>query len=357
MSKVIDSAALYFREGTSDKVYNCSLEESGGGCVVNFSYGRRGNALTSGTKTTSPVTLDKARQIYDKLVREKTGKGYRPVGDVPGGIPTVQPPATPTPSRCVLLNSIDEGEASRLMRDDAWAIQEKVDGVRFMLERGASGALKGFNRLGVEVPVPNFLRRIEFSDSFLLDGELVGDTYHVFDALQIGIDLTDEPFRRRFARLQDSDLCSEKSCMRLVKTADELCDKVSLRSEIVSSNGEGLVFKRLDARYRVGRPASGGDYLKFKFTQDCTCIVAEVNDRRSVRLSLRDGRATVNAGNVTIPPNHEVPKVGATVDVRYLYAFRESGALFQPVYLGERTDVDSKSCTVKQLKYKSEEDS
>jgi bifunctional non-homologous end joining protein LigD len=84
--------------------------------------------------------------------------------------------------------------------------------------------------------------------------------------------------------------------------------------------------------------------------------VAEINDKRSVRLSLLDGKNVVNAGNVTIPPNHKVPEVGATVDVRYLYAFKESGCLFQPVYIGERNDIDRESCTVTQLKYKPQED-
>jgi bifunctional non-homologous end joining protein LigD len=55
---------------------------------------------------------------------------------------------------------------------------------------------------------------------------------------------------------------------------------------------------------------------------------------------------------VTIPPNHDLPPVGSVVEVRYLYAFRESGALYQPVYLGQRDDVDPEECTVDQLKWK-----
>lgn len=93
--------------------------------------------------------------------------------------------------------------------------------------------------------------------------------------------------------------------IKIVATA-EGSDKRVLFDEIKEKKGEGVVFKRSSAKYRIGRPASGGDYLKFKFTADCTCIVAEVNDKRSVRLSLMDGKSVVNAGNVTIPPNHKV---------------------------------------------------
>ena len=42
---------LYYREGSSDKIYQVAIEEQNGGWVVHFAYGRRGSALTTGTKT------------------------------------------------------------------------------------------------------------------------------------------------------------------------------------------------------------------------------------------------------------------------------------------------------------------
>jgi bifunctional non-homologous end joining protein LigD len=61
----------------------------------------------------------------------------------------------------------------------------------------------------------------------------------------------------------------------------------------------------------------------------------------------------VDVGNVTIPPNKEVPAVGALVKVRYLYAFK-GGSLYQPVYIGERDDIAKSACTLSQLKFKAE---
>ena len=58
--------------------------------------------------------------------------------------------------------------------------------------------------------------------------------------------------------------------------------------------------------------------------------------------------------NVTIPPNHDLPKPGSVVEVRYLYAFKQSGAVYQPCYLGEREDIDPAGCTVAQLKHRCE---
>jgi bifunctional non-homologous end joining protein LigD len=60
----------------------------------------------------------------------------------------------------------------------------------------------------------------------------------------------------------------------------------------------------------------------------------------------------VPAGNVTIPPNQPMPGLGAVVEVRYLYAFAESGHLYQPVYLSARDDLDAADCLASQLKFK-----
>src|SRR4051794_32129201 len=103
--KLLNHVRLEFREGTSDKVYEVDLCEVGPGqFVVNFRYGRRGSALRDGSKTPAPVAQAQAQQIFDALVAEKRGKGYR---DVPGatapaaaGPPTARPaqPTAPPPA-------------------------------------------------------------------------------------------------------------------------------------------------------------------------------------------------------------------------------------------------------------------
>jgi bifunctional non-homologous end joining protein LigD len=85
-------------------------------------------------------------------------------------------------------------------------------------------------------------------------------------------------------------------------------------------------------------------------------VVAKVNAQRSVEVRLLNGQGWVPAGNVTIPPNHKVPQVGTVVEVKYLYAIPGSGSLYQPVYLGVRTDVEKHECVVSQLKFKGEDD-
>jgi hypothetical protein len=93
--RVIEQARLWFREGTSDKLYEVDLVEvATGQYVVNFRFGRRGTALKDGTKTPLPLPLDKARGVYQKLVDEKLAGGYR-TGPAPTG--PVSTPASPAP--------------------------------------------------------------------------------------------------------------------------------------------------------------------------------------------------------------------------------------------------------------------
>ncbi|HUS27888.1 MAG TPA: hypothetical protein VMZ53_05250 [Kofleriaceae bacterium] len=98
--RVIDQARLWFREGTSDKVYEVDLVEvATGQYVVNFRFGRRGGALKDGTKTSLPVSQEKARGIFTKLVDEKLAGGYAHAGQAaPPRPPPATTPLTPTVS-------------------------------------------------------------------------------------------------------------------------------------------------------------------------------------------------------------------------------------------------------------------
>ncbi|HEX2936016.1 MAG TPA: WGR domain-containing protein, partial [Bacteroidales bacterium] len=81
--KLVKQVRLFFQEGTSDKVYEIDLCESGDGYVVNFRYGRRGAHLTESTKTIFPVPLAEAEKVFNKLEQEKRNKGYNALGEAP----------------------------------------------------------------------------------------------------------------------------------------------------------------------------------------------------------------------------------------------------------------------------------
>lgn len=354
MAQIMRNASLYFREGSSDKVYHATVE---GNCLsgyfVNFQYGRRGGHMTTGSKTSSSVSLDEAVKVWEKLVNSKLAKGYRHmIDEAQGAIPQAELPETPTEIQCVLLNPVDEDECERLLDDANWVVQPKFDGVRFMLGR-KGGKVYALNRKGKTVSVPNPIAKEaeHLGDNYLLDGELVGDVLYIFDILEMdGTCLRSSPVEERSKNLgKFLDDLDEESCLWAIPiTQGE--NKRKLHKRLVKEQREGIVFKRLGSRYSVGRPASGGNYLKFKFYSTCSCEVSKINMKRSV--SLRMGCGT-EVGNVTIPANHDIPKAGDVVEVRYLYAYK-GGSLYQPIYLGLRDDVDPDH--VDTLKFKSEEE-
>ena len=358
MNAVSDAAervALYYREGSSDKVYQAAIEPAGNQFVVNFAYGRRGSTMTTGTKTSSPVDYPAAKKIYAKLVGEKKAKGYT---EGANGAPYQHAEKQASGILPQLLNPVDEAEVKLLLRDDNYCAQEKFDG-KHLLVRKQDDDLEGINKKGFVVGLPQTvaseLRSV--TGSFIPDGESIGDDYHAFDLLEYnGENLRVLPYRIRLARLIDLLLLtrSDFKHIRLVETAFSTQQKTTLWERLKRENREGIVFKRLDAPYVPGRPNSGGPQLKFKFVATVSAVVAKINVQRSVELSLFNGRSLVSCGNVTIPANHEIPTVGTVVDARYLYAYRDSLALYQPVYLGPRDDVDPGECLVSQLKFKAE---
>ncbi len=350
----MESITLYFRQGSSDKVYQAGIAPQDGGFVVTFAYGRRGTTLQTGTKTSTPVTHDEARRIYEKLVAEKTAKGYTP-GE--SGTPYQHTEREQQTSGILpqLLNPIEVEAAARLTTDPMWCVQEKFDGRRRLIRKHADG-VDGINRKGLIVPLPEpvALAAAELPGTFVLDGECVGNTLVVFDLLELhGTDYRGLPYRNRLFTLMQI-VPGHGPHLRSPETAFDTAHKVEFIQRMRNDSKEGIVFKKLGGAYLPGCPQSGGDALKLKFVETASFIVSAINAKRSVSLGLWRGNALVPAGNVTIPPNQEVPRAGAVVEVRYLYAFSESGFVYQPVYLGERDDIAPAECVVSQLKFKPE---
>lgn len=351
----MEKITLYFKQGSSDKVYQTGIEAKDGGYVVNFAYGRRGTTLQTGTKTQAAVDYDAAKGIYDKLIKEKQAKGYT-VGEE--GTPYSNTENANSGVRCQLLNPIEENEVHEFINNPAFCAQEKYDGRR-MLIRKIGTNIEGINRKGILIGVPETICKSAqaFERNFIIDGEAVGDVLYVFDVLSINNqDVRDLPYIDRHIRLLNLLASAQQRFIQLAETAFKTADKAELLDRLQTQKREGVVFKRLVAPYVADRPNTGGDQLKHKFYETASFIVGKINGKRSVSLKLLNGKSFVSAGNVTIPTNHEVPSPGTVIEVRYLYAFKESGCVFQPVYLGKRDDIDPGNCLVKQLKYKAEQE-
>jgi len=348
-----ESISLAFVQNGSDKVYHCQLESSGDGYTVNFQFGRRGNALSTGSKTAEPLPYEKAKKVYDALVKSKIGKGYSP-GDA--GTPFV---GTENAGRVSgidvqLSNAITESDVQALLRDPDWVAQEKIDGVRRPFQFGIDPPL-GVNKKGLTVALPCVtayaLNALNMdAGRTTLDAELVGEVLYVFDVLELyDADVRAQPLGKRLDILE---ALSFNDNVRLLPTARTTAQKVALLERVKRDNGEGVVFKRLGAAYSPGRPNSMGDSRKFKLVESVTVRCVGVNPgKRSVGIEMRDAEGNCQSvGNVTIPPSATLPQAGDLLEILYLYAM-PGGALIQPVYKSARADQDDADC-ISQLKLK-----
>ena len=361
----VEETVLSYREGASDKVYQMQLVEvSPGAFQVQVQYGRRGATLASLSKPPQPTTQEKAKKVYDTLFKEKYGKGYRPMDGVAAS-QMVLADKELTLHRPQLLNPVADQDVPALVNDANWWMQEKYDGHRRMMDADAAGKLGSINRKGERVAFPvaveQALSVLKLPTPWRVDGELIGDTYVIFDVLEWGgASLEALPVRERVDYMDKIKALVVKaktkaSALHVAETYKDSKAKAAFLQEAKDRHLEGVVFKRVDAPYVPGRPASGGSQQKCKFVQMATCRVQELHDtKRSVQLELQTTSGVWRGvGSVTIPVNFTIPSKGALVEIRYLYAYPQ-GALAQPVYLGERDDVDVNACMESQLRFKQE---
>ncbi|EMM97002.1 ATP-dependent DNA ligase-like domain protein [Leptospira interrogans serovar Zanoni str. LT2156] len=350
-STELNKISLYYQGDGSDKVYHVNIDPEGDGYVVHFAFGRRGSSLQTGTKTSKPVSYEAAQKIMRQLVNSKMAKGYT---EIESGTPYLHSTKEERVSgvHCQLLNPIDEEELSTYVEDDQYGAQEKLDGNRMMI-RKIGDNVEGINRKGLIIAISQILHdhSLSFSEDFILDGEVIGDVFFPFDIFsKDGKDIQHLPYQERYAILE-SILKDQDEIFHIVKLVKSTKGKKVLLEELREKQKEGIVFKDLNAPYKAGRPSSKGSQIKFKFYETATVSVETVNLKRSVSMRLYNGNEWVSVGNVTIPINFAIPKENDIIEVRYLYAYK-GGSLYQPTYLGVRTDADENDCDLKQLKYK-----
>src|SRR5260370_27081809 len=185
-----DRLELYFQQGSSDKVYHLQLEGAQDQWSVQAQWGRRGSALQSDVKVSS-TTYEEARRVYDRILREKTGKGYQIAqattngnAAISVGLPASKEHSGHTPE---LLTPIEEPDALRLAQDVSWWFQQKFDGRRLAVQK-ADGKYFGINKLGQIVPIDSRLSEslnLVQAQDFLADGEITDSRFYICDLLSV----------------------------------------------------------------------------------------------------------------------------------------------------------------------------
>jgi len=145
--------SLWCQEGGSDKTYTLWVEKEGNGYWLKFLYGPRGGTQKPGTKNKAAFTIEKAEAEYDKLLKEKLAKGYKPMGEnVPEYLEVKE--AKDAGVRPMLLTPDAEENLEEYIKSDDWCAQEKMNGKRIMIQSAPNGRIVGVNRRGLECPIP-----------------------------------------------------------------------------------------------------------------------------------------------------------------------------------------------------------
>jgi bifunctional non-homologous end joining protein LigD len=354
-----EKAEMHFQQGSSDKVYHLQLENLQGQWSVHAHWGRRGSALQSDVKV-SNTTYVEAKRVYDRILRDKTGKGYQ-VGVATASGNAAISVGLPTKEHSghvpELLTPIEEPEALRLSEDASWWFQQKFDGRRLAVQK-TDGKYRGINKLGQIVPIDAGLAEsfdLVEAREFLADGEITGSHFHIWDLLSgDGTDLGTEPYEIRYAHLTRL-FRGSRDTLLVCETATTPETKRAFVKAMHDGNAEGFVCKNRNAAYVGGRT---GQHYKCKFVSTASFLVGPKPEKkggdghRSIAVYLFDGYRPRFMGMVGVPDRYPIPNDGQIVEVRYLYCHPgPEGKLIQATYFGPvRDDIGRAECSVDQLK-------
>jgi bifunctional non-homologous end joining protein LigD len=360
-----ERAEMYFRQGSSDKVYHLQLENVEEKWSVQAQWGRRGSTLQSDVKV-SNRTYEEAKRVYDRILREKTGKGYQIAQAIANGnsaisvgLPASKEHSGHTPE---LLTPIEEPEALQLAEDASWWFQQKFDGRRLAVQK-AHGKYSGINKLGQIIPIDSRLAGSlddVQAQGFLADGEITDSHFHIWDLLSVNdAELRIQPYEIRYEHLTRL-FRGVHNALRVCETAMTPNAKRAFVKAMHDANAEGFVCKNRHAAYAGGR---AGQHYKCKFVSTASFIVGPKPEKkagdghRSIAVYLLDANRPRFMGTVGVPDRYPLPSVEQVVEVRYLYCHPgPDGKLMQAKYFGKvRDDIERAECCVSQLKLKADD--
>jgi bifunctional non-homologous end joining protein LigD len=273
----------------------------------------------------------------------------------------------------MLAHDIDHFDGRPPWGAEGWMMEIKWDGIRLLLRNdNEAGRLRYFARKGNEhTGRYNFLEPLSLPANTVLDGELVMPggkssdvsalvnrgqlVYVIFDVLQVdGHNLRSEPWRFR------RDVLSHDLFRRFdrVTVAGALRPDEDVAAALMDQGHEGVVLKRMDARYYEGRRSF--DWLKIKkaFAVDVVIIDCEspptkgsLGDRSGWTCLTYgfyiDGKP-VACGSVgqSEPRAVQEAKVGQVAEIKCNGVNRQNGALRHPRIVRFRPDKTPEECTL-----------
>lgn len=290
------------------------------------------------------------------------------VGEVVERPEIVAEPAGPAPTvgqvelRPMLANEIDAGRLPRFITDDRWWAQQKVDGHRVCIHV-LGGRIAVLGRSGQSSQHTARMHRPAYADIFrldgcVIDGELVGDVYWVFDLpYHEGESITTaSPYQDRQEALERvfDKWAPDERYFRLLPTAKTSIEKGQLAIDLLKAQAEGVMLKDVAGEYQPGGRVS--TVLKAKYVKEVDVVVTKVkaSGKDNYTYSVhRDGKLIDPDGD-GIGRCSAIGKVdcrvGDVITVRFLY-LAENDRLYQPRLVCKRDDKTAVECTWDQLEH------
>ena len=277
---------------------------------------------------------------------QKINNAYKTLTSHNSSIIITQQPTTQTilPQ---LPNEISEQQLEFYLTSPLYCAQEKHDGRRRLLHY-RNFFTSSINKKGQIVDhlstfnndCINLANLTNYSE-FILDGEHISNTLHLFDILSINNSQLSIPYYKKLHLLKLS------LNIKPVYTAFTTQEKRNLFNTIKSNCGEGIIFKLLAGTHIAGY---SNEHVKFKFWASASVIVTGHNSKNSISISIYSPTGLIPVGNVTMI-GHTKPPINSIVEIKYLYII-PGGSLYQPSFISVRDDVSKEDCTINKLKFK-----
>lgn len=255
-----------------------------------------------------------------------------------------------------LAESISLNQLPLFVPKTDWWFEQKFDGHRLLMHVQDS-QVTPINRRGNVMQVPSFIQsEFEsglFEGEWVFDGELLSSQYVVFDLLQVPdrIDVT-TPYSTRRNMLDLIMPVWHPGSVVQNEVARTIEEKKSLVERVFEFRSEGLILKQTDSPYFPGLRTDTMLKCKFVKTADVVVTIVGRQGKNSVAMAVFDDEGNevdVGACPVTSRTLSRLNK-GDVIEVRYLYATEEH-KLFQPAFIGFRTDKGPAECSINQLVY------
>lgn len=265
------------------------------------------------------------------------------------------------------FGSAEVSDLAHYVDDRRYAVEQKLDGTRALVEVKATGvrflgrnggplkhaaAAQHFDRLARALEPLRAYVEATGADAVILDGEILTDTGELwlFDAPQVpGAVTPRSTFAARRSALEELGSLVLTAPVMVTRSAFAPADKAALIAAVETAGAEGVMVKDVGAPYEPGKRVKHSFKVKYVKTADVVVTARNVNGACNAELAVYDdaGNMVPIGGCSMIGKPDAQP--GEVVEVRYLYL--GSGArLYQPTLMRLRPDREPASCRFDQFR-------